>query len=265
MMSLLKPIVVTALVVAWSGTAWGCDCRLPSSPAEAAKGATVFVGEVVERAVINEPIDLERGTFLRQQLRFRVIDLIQSTSEEDADFIDVLTGMGGGDCGLVPDEGSLYLIYAYPSRDSSGRLETSICTRSRAILCAEEDLNAFGRKKPDYLQAAIATLDQQDPDTLKHLSCIKKPQLRSVNKIEWPSGSPAQPEPMVVKLTLKIDASGNVLDAGVDDVLSMGKDEFHDFRQEVLQKVETWKFKPATYRGRPVAIATRWTLVRPEK
>lgn len=143
-MSLLKPTLGIALLVALSGRAWGCDCMMPGSPEEAAMGATVFVGEVTEVVGRDETFDPQRWIFPRHILRFRVIDLIKTPYEERHDFIDVLTEMG--DCGLGAPKGAIYLIYAHPSRDGSERLETNICMRSQPVAQAEEDLKAFGRR-----------------------------------------------------------------------------------------------------------------------
>jgi hypothetical protein len=122
---------------------------MPGSPEEAAIGATVFVGEVAEVVGRDETFDPERWIFPRQVLRFRVIDLIQTAPEDGAEFIDVLTGMGGGDCGLDAPKGSIYLIYARPGKDGSDRLETNICMRSKPAAQAEEDLKVFGRGRAD--------------------------------------------------------------------------------------------------------------------
>jgi hypothetical protein len=54
--------------------------------------------------------------------------------------ISVMTGQGGGDCGYGFKIGERYLVYAY--RDGQGKemLSTSICTRTRLIRNADEDL-----------------------------------------------------------------------------------------------------------------------------
>lgn len=43
------------------------------------------------------------------------------------------------------EEGKIYLIYAY--RGKSGELRTDLCTRTRAIEEAAEDLEALGKPK----------------------------------------------------------------------------------------------------------------------
>jgi hypothetical protein len=52
--------------------------------------------------------------------------------------IEIVTGMGGGDCGYAFQSGVDYIIYAY--KNSEGRLETGICSRTRPLTQAAEDL-----------------------------------------------------------------------------------------------------------------------------
>jgi hypothetical protein len=52
--------------------------------------------------------------------------------------IEILTGYGGGDCGYQFQVGIEYVIYAY--KNSAGRLETGICTRTRPLAEAAEDV-----------------------------------------------------------------------------------------------------------------------------
>jgi hypothetical protein len=52
--------------------------------------------------------------------------------------IEILTGDGGGDCGYRFQVGIEYVIYAY--KNSAGRLETGICTRTRTLAEAAEDV-----------------------------------------------------------------------------------------------------------------------------
>jgi hypothetical protein len=52
--------------------------------------------------------------------------------------IEILTGFGDGDCGYLFQVGMEYVIYAY--MNSEGRLETGICTRTRPLAEAAEDV-----------------------------------------------------------------------------------------------------------------------------
>ena len=56
--------------------------------------------------------------------------------------VEVTTGLGGGDCGYHFQMGGTYLIYATKSK-SDGRLRTSICSRTRPLIEADQDLAFF--------------------------------------------------------------------------------------------------------------------------
>src|ERR1035437_5376928 len=52
--------------------------------------------------------------------------------------IEIATGMGGGDCGFAFQVGVDYVVYAY--KNAEGRLETGICSRTRLMSQAPEDV-----------------------------------------------------------------------------------------------------------------------------
>ncbi len=52
--------------------------------------------------------------------------------------IEIVTGMGGGDCGYSYRSGVAYVIYA--RKNSEGRPETGICSRTRPLTEAVEDV-----------------------------------------------------------------------------------------------------------------------------
>ena len=51
---------------------------------------------------------------------------------------EVVTGRGGGDCGFSFKTGEDYLVYAY--RDDTGQLSTGICTQTKQLSAATEDM-----------------------------------------------------------------------------------------------------------------------------
>jgi len=52
--------------------------------------------------------------------------------------IEIATGRGGGDCGYPFQTGSEYVVYA--DKNSEGRLEAGICSRTRPLAQASEDI-----------------------------------------------------------------------------------------------------------------------------
>jgi hypothetical protein len=64
-----------------------------------------------------------------------------------ADSVAVVgTGGGGGDCGYGFAAGEIYLVYAF---ERAGRLYTTICTRTRLVRDAAEDLASLGPPSVD--------------------------------------------------------------------------------------------------------------------
>ena len=55
--------------------------------------------------------------------------------------IEIVTGTGGGDCGYEFQIGVDYVVYAY--KNAEGRLETNICSRTRTLAKAAEDIEYF--------------------------------------------------------------------------------------------------------------------------
>ena len=73
--------------------------------------------------------------------------------------IEIVTGMGGGDCGYAFQSGVDYIIYAY--KNSEGRLETGICSRTRPLTQAAEDL-AYLRAVPQLPPTADVRVSVAD-------------------------------------------------------------------------------------------------------
>ena len=136
-LKLFSPLLV-ALVV-FSGEARACSCVGTSPPCEAYwQAAAVFVGQVVEVPTTEEGGDGEDK--YRQRggaYRFAVERPLRGV--QDA-YVEVFTGAGGGDCGYVFERGRRYMVYAYRD-EKKGQLHTSICSRTRPVAEAVEDLN----------------------------------------------------------------------------------------------------------------------------
>jgi hypothetical protein len=80
----------------------------------------------------------QEGTDYRSQLRRVHFNVQESMRGDPSTEIEVLTGMGGGDCGFGFLVGQSYLVYA---NRGDGRLRTSICSGTRLLGKAEEDIN----------------------------------------------------------------------------------------------------------------------------
>lgn len=137
---------------------WACSCAAnPNPPCQAAWDmSAVFTGTVTDitepqpHRPVSLPFSGERVTarrtagdppppdvFRKREIRLSVDEVLTGISAGETE-VSILTGMGGGDCGYRFERGAAYVIYAY--RNAQGQLETGICSRTRPIADAAEDL-----------------------------------------------------------------------------------------------------------------------------
>jgi len=92
----------------------------------------VFVGTVIEIKVVN----IRRGEHdLPQRLvRFSLDEPFRGVESGQ---VEVMTGMGGGDCGIAFEQTQQYLVYASSFED---KLYTGICMRTKVVAVAVSDL-----------------------------------------------------------------------------------------------------------------------------
>jgi hypothetical protein len=74
---------------------------------------------------------------LKRVVRMQIKEVLTGVDPEQRE-IEIVTGKGGGDCGYSFQSGTDYVIYAY--KNSEGRLETGICSRTRALTQAAQDI-----------------------------------------------------------------------------------------------------------------------------
>jgi hypothetical protein len=156
----MRLLVAAALfILPWSRL-WGCSCAGGSTPCSAAgSAAAAFTGTVLSVADPPAPIIAPgTGPTGARRMGYRLADnstppvrplrtiLIRigevlSGVEPGQQEIEILTGLGGGDCGYPFQTGSEYVVYAY--KNSDGRLETGICSRTRPLAEAGDDVAYF--------------------------------------------------------------------------------------------------------------------------
>lgn len=129
--------VILGLGVSRKASACSCMGNRPACEALWDPGA-VFAGKVVWI----EP-DASGDRFARRRVRFRVVEAFRGVTTSE---IDVDTGAGGGDCGYSFIVGASYLVYSYQA-ERTPRLTTGICSRTRLLSQASEDL-AYLRSVP---------------------------------------------------------------------------------------------------------------------
>jgi hypothetical protein len=125
---------LTVLMTALAPDASACSCGASGPPCQNYfQVDAVFLGTVQTISTIDVAGD---PPYPRRVVRFavtRAFKGIQGTS------VEVTTGIGGGDCGFKFEKGGRYLVYARRTKDGS-RLATSICSRTRPVAKADEDL-----------------------------------------------------------------------------------------------------------------------------
>jgi len=126
---------IAAVTLATEHGAVACSCMMPGPPCQSAWNAdAVFSGTVLSiEQIDNDP----RGRSWESRLvRFSVQ---RGFINGPSGTVDIVTGMGGGDCGYQFKVGGQYLVYA-SKNPASGRLSASICSRTKPLAEAAEDL-----------------------------------------------------------------------------------------------------------------------------
>lgn len=127
-------LAILTVITLGAGRAFACDCA-GNRPAcqEYWEVSAVFVGTVINTRTVT----VKDGPY-PQQMRAVRISLDEIFRGLEGAEVEVLTGFGGGDCGFGFRQAQQYLVYAY--RSDGGKLSTSVCTRTKSISEAENDL-----------------------------------------------------------------------------------------------------------------------------
>jgi len=140
---------VTALAISCAATpaAWACSCfAIGPSCQNAFQVEAVFVGRVV--AITDLPADgppLREGE-IRQPRAVRVdFAEVDAYRGPRSPLLSIVTGSASATCGYRFTRGERYVVYARKSEDAAASLETSICSRTRPLAEAAEDLTFLRR------------------------------------------------------------------------------------------------------------------------
>jgi Carboxypeptidase regulatory-like domain len=135
----LYTLILAAFLCGSSLDTYACDCVFGGGVVceDFWKAKAVFVGTVIESKTV---ISKQDGHEWHQRLVRLSID--EAFTGVEGPQIEILTGLGDSDCGYGFRNTQQYLVYAYETKD--GQLQTSICTRTRHVSNAAEDL-AYGR------------------------------------------------------------------------------------------------------------------------
>jgi len=126
-------VLLLALAGFLPGRSEACSCISGGPPCqEYFRFDAVFTGVVQS---IGELDDTQEAPFLRRRV---AISIDRGYRGVDGKTAEIVTGGGGGDCGYAFTRGQRYLVYARRAPD--GRLTVSICSRTRPIAEAADDL-----------------------------------------------------------------------------------------------------------------------------
>lgn len=126
---------VLTISILGSSLAWACSCAPPPPPKLAMEASSaVFSGKVVS---IEKEGDFEKAVTLE------VGDVWKGV---DAKKVIVYTAKDGAACGFGFKEGSKYLVYATLLKRGEGKaLSTNLCSRTKPLADAKEDIEALGK------------------------------------------------------------------------------------------------------------------------
>jgi hypothetical protein len=152
------------IITAAAERAEACSCLGGEAPCQAlGTAAAVFVGTVMEmkeqpRLTIEEArkrADAGELQWAQRRYKFSVERWFSGGSGPEA---EVATGFGGGDCGYEFERGVAYIVYANGG-EGGKPLTTSICSRTKRLQAADEDLeflrNAAAREPGVVLTGTV--------------------------------------------------------------------------------------------------------------
>jgi len=115
---------------------YGCSCVRPNTTEiEMSKADAVLIGEVLGKS--------QDETYQIYEVALKVKKSYKGHFDEE---IIIRTGMDSASCGFAFEENKTYLIYAYQhERESGGYFSTGICSRTKLLAEATEDLEVLNR------------------------------------------------------------------------------------------------------------------------
>lgn len=157
-------LMLTALGMARPSTALACSCSGPTTPEEAIRGATaVFAGRVTQ---ITEESQPDEGPATLGRLF--VMEVLTSWKGHVGSTITI--GAGDLNCGIGFSLNERWLVYA--SSGANGVLRAWLCSGTRPLMSAREDIAWLGRGDPPLdadTTAAILGVDKSVVQRLEGL------------------------------------------------------------------------------------------------
>ena len=154
-------IVLSAVVIVRPTCAYACSCRPPGTPIEAlGQSDAVFQGTIVSVKASTGPVtsSADNTTVMFQVSKVWKGQITQTST--------LTTPGSSASCGVTFEQGKEYVVYG---RVNEGSLTTNLCSRTRAVADATEDMTAFGAgQQPTANTQAPAHLPATSTDMLSN-------------------------------------------------------------------------------------------------
>ena len=138
-MHIFQRLIASVFILLTFDAAYACSCAPNGPPCDYyGKATAIFLGRVVGSAQRKSYTD-ERGNktvYDVGAIRFLVQENYKGAPGYE---VEIHSGTGGGDCGYWFLRNESYVVYAYGSSEDN-KLYTNICTRTRHVTEAAEDL-----------------------------------------------------------------------------------------------------------------------------
>jgi len=146
---LISISIATALLALSVSNVKACDCMFGGSPPceEYWRSEAVFAGRVIKKATFYMEEGEGDSRYKYQQVLAR-FSIEQAFKGIAGDEVEIVTGMGDGDCGFHFKDGERYVVYAIRSGRDKSRLYSGACNRIKLVAEAEEDF-AYFRSIPE--------------------------------------------------------------------------------------------------------------------
>jgi len=133
---ILLLFIVGSLLVVNTTTVNACSCVQPAPSKESLEQSTaVFAGKVID-------IDAPSGIIVDSADPVRVtFEISKIWKGPDYETLVLTTARDGASCGYGFEENEEYIVYAYGEEN---KLSTGICSRTRLLAKAQEDLQDLG-------------------------------------------------------------------------------------------------------------------------
>ncbi|MNO64750.1 hypothetical protein D3C76_554870 [compost metagenome] len=133
-------LIFMALLTVRPSVTYACSCVVPAEPLEALEqNSAVFVGKVVD-------IKETKGTIISSADPVKVTFNVDSSWKGvEGNKVTLTTALSSASCGFEFVEGESYIVYANANgEENSGKLVASLCSRTKLLASASEDLKELG-------------------------------------------------------------------------------------------------------------------------